>query len=103
MKEWVLYVMTWASRLSGYPFPDSPPRSPSFTAPTSCLRAPLPARSLSLLWIVGSIIRSVTARVERGFADFAQIPCEDDSYREFCKFLDEFEGERIVLVRLEPA
>jgi hypothetical protein len=25
MKEWVLYVMTWASQLSGYPFPDSLP------------------------------------------------------------------------------
>jgi hypothetical protein len=25
MKEWVLYVMTWASRLSGYPFPDELP------------------------------------------------------------------------------
>jgi Zn-dependent peptidase ImmA (M78 family) len=25
MKEWVLYVMTWASQLSGYPFPDRLP------------------------------------------------------------------------------
>ncbi len=25
MKEWVLYVMTWASQLSGYPFPDNLP------------------------------------------------------------------------------
>jgi len=25
MKEWVLYVMTWASQLSGYPLPDSLP------------------------------------------------------------------------------
>ncbi|MEA3103983.1 MAG: hypothetical protein QOF74_8223 [Caballeronia mineralivorans] len=25
MKEWVLYIMTWASQLSGYPFPDSLP------------------------------------------------------------------------------
>jgi hypothetical protein len=25
MKDWVLYVMTWASQLSGYPFPDSLP------------------------------------------------------------------------------
>jgi hypothetical protein len=25
MKEWVLYVMTWAAQLSGYPFPDSLP------------------------------------------------------------------------------
>jgi hypothetical protein len=25
MNEWVLYVMTWAAQLSGYPFPDSLP------------------------------------------------------------------------------
>ena len=25
MKEWVLYIMTWAANLSGYPFPDSLP------------------------------------------------------------------------------
>jgi hypothetical protein len=25
MKEWVLYVMTWASQLYGYPFPDNLP------------------------------------------------------------------------------
>ncbi len=25
MNEWVLYIMTWASRLSGYPFPDALP------------------------------------------------------------------------------
>jgi hypothetical protein len=25
MKEWVLYVMTWASQLSGYPFPEQLP------------------------------------------------------------------------------
>ncbi len=68
------------------------PRSPRFTTPTICLRPLLPARALSLLRIVGSIIRSVTARVERGFADFAQIPYEDVSHRELCKFLDEFEG-----------
>src|ERR1700676_1637838 len=69
------------------------PRSPSFATPTGCLRPLFPAseRALSLLRIVGSIIRSVTARVERGFADFAQIPYEDASHRELCKFLDEFE------------
>lgn len=26
MKEWVLYIMTWASRLSGYPMPDAMPQ-----------------------------------------------------------------------------
>src|SRR6185437_12165030 len=26
MAEWVLYVMTWASRLSGYPMPDAMPQ-----------------------------------------------------------------------------
>ena len=26
MKEWVLYIMTWASRLSGYPMPDTLPQ-----------------------------------------------------------------------------
>ncbi|MDB6088803.1 MAG: hypothetical protein JWN85_1587 [Gammaproteobacteria bacterium] len=26
MNEWVLYVLTWASQLSGYPMPDAPPR-----------------------------------------------------------------------------
>jgi hypothetical protein len=75
------------------------PRSPRFTTPTICLRPLLPAsasaRALSLLRIVGSIIRSVTARVERGFADFAQIPYEDVSHRELCKFLDEFEGRSL--------
>ena len=25
MGEWVLYVMTWAAKLSGYPFPDTLP------------------------------------------------------------------------------
>lgn len=25
MNEWILYVMTWASQLSGYPFPDKLP------------------------------------------------------------------------------
>ena len=25
MQEWVLYIMTWASQLSGYPFPDKLP------------------------------------------------------------------------------
>jgi len=25
MNEWLLYVMTWASQLSGYPFPDTLP------------------------------------------------------------------------------
>src|SRR5260370_96560 len=70
------------------------PRSPGFTTPTSCLRPLLSAsaRALALLRIGGSIIRSVTVRVERGFADFAQIPYEDASHRELCEFLDEFEG-----------
>jgi hypothetical protein len=27
MKEWALYIMTWASRLSGYPLSDAPLRS----------------------------------------------------------------------------
>jgi hypothetical protein len=26
MKEWALYIMTWASRLSGYPVPDTLPQ-----------------------------------------------------------------------------
>jgi hypothetical protein len=26
MSEWVLYVMTWAAKLSGYPFPDTLPQ-----------------------------------------------------------------------------
>lgn len=26
MNEWVLYVMTWAAKLSGYPFPDTLPQ-----------------------------------------------------------------------------
>jgi len=70
------------------------PRSPSFTTPTSCLRPLLSAsaRARALLRKVPFIIRSVTARVERGFADFAQIPYEDVSHRELCEFLDEFEG-----------
>jgi hypothetical protein len=73
------------------------PRSPSFTSPTSCLRPQLPtrARALSLVRMVGSIIRSVTVRVERGFADFAQIPYENVSHTELCKFLDEFEGRAL--------
>jgi hypothetical protein len=70
------------------------PRSASFTTPTICLRPLLSARAraLALLRIVDSIIRSVTARVECGFADFAQIPYEDVRHRELCEFLDEFEG-----------
>jgi hypothetical protein len=117
MKEWVLYVMRCGVQL-GYASGDlnspsgalrsrtSPisataqnirrPRSPDFTAPTGCprplLSASARALALSLLRIVGSIIRSVTARVERGFADFAQIPYEDARHRELCEFLDEFEG-----------
>ncbi|MEA3103981.1 MAG: hypothetical protein QOF74_8221 [Caballeronia mineralivorans] len=69
------------------------PRSASFATPTSCLRPLWSARprALALLRIVGSIIRSMTARVERGFADFAQIPYEDVSHRELCEFLDEIE------------
>jgi hypothetical protein len=63
-------------------------------ADLSCLRAlwSASARSLALLRKVPFIIRSVTTRVERGFADFAQIPYEDVSHRELCEFLDEFEG-----------
>ena len=26
MKEWVMYIMTWAARLSGYPYPDALPQ-----------------------------------------------------------------------------
>ena len=117
MKEWVLYVMRCGVQL-GYTSGDlnsplgaprsrtSPisataqnirrPRSPGFTTPTGCLRpllsASARARSRALLRIAGSIIRSVTARAERGFADFAQIPYEDVRHRELCAFLDEFEG-----------
>jgi hypothetical protein len=63
-------------------------------ADLSCLRPLLSASTvaLALLRKVPVIIRSVTARVERGFADFAQIPYEDVSHRELCEFLDEFEG-----------
>jgi hypothetical protein len=63
-------------------------------ADLSCLRPLLSAseRARALLRKVAFIIRSVTARVERGFADFAQIPYEDASHRELCEFLDEFEG-----------
>jgi hypothetical protein len=70
------------------------PISPRFTVPTSCLRPLLSARGrlLALLRIVLFIIRSVTARVERGFADFAQIPYEDVRHRELSEFLDEYEG-----------
>jgi hypothetical protein len=59
-----------------------------------CLRPLLStsASALALLRKVPFIIRSVTARVERGFADFAQIPYEEVSHRELCEFLDEFEG-----------
>jgi hypothetical protein len=39
-------------------------------------------------------IRIILTRVERGFADFAQIPYEDSlTQRELLQFLDEFEAE----------
>ena len=39
-------------------------------------------------------IRTIIARVERGFADFAQIPYQDSlTQREFLRFLDDFEAE----------
>jgi hypothetical protein len=68
-------------------------KSPSFTTPASCLRTRLSVGALALLRAVGSAIRTVTARIERGFADFAHIPYEDVSHRELCEFLDEFEDD----------
>ena len=65
-------------------------------ADLSCLRSLLSASTvaLALLRKVPVIIRSVTARVERGFADFAQIPYQDSlTQREFLRFLDDFEAE----------
>jgi hypothetical protein len=39
-------------------------------------------------------IRTIIARVERGFADFARIPYQDSlTQREFSRFLDDFESE----------
>jgi hypothetical protein len=40
-------------------------------------------------------IRTIIARVERRFADFAQIPYQDAyTQQELSRFLDEFEAER---------